>query len=122
MARESTMRSWPAEQTITYGGTLNLVNISGAPYAAGNSFQIFHATTYNNNAITISPTIPGPGLAWDTSQLNIGFLNVISTGGAGPVINTTKLDNGNLVFTGSGGTARANYVVYATTNLVSGVW
>ena len=50
--------------TITYGGTLSLVNISGAPFSVGDSFQIFHAGSFNTNLFaSITPTTPGTGLA-----------------------------------------------------------
>src|SRR5205823_10839283 len=52
---------------ITYGGTLNLVNINGA-LAAGNSFQIFNATSYSGSFANITPATPGAGLAWDVTQ------------------------------------------------------
>jgi autotransporter-associated beta strand protein len=100
---------------ITYGGTLNLVNISGAPYAAGNSFQIFSAASYGGNFAGIVPATPGAGLVWDTSQLNIGFLNVIA-GSTPPTISSHSVVNGNLIFGGSGGPANGNYVVLSTTN------
>jgi autotransporter-associated beta strand protein len=100
---------------ITYGGTLNLENISGAPYAAGNSFQIFSAGSYGGSFAGINPATPGAGLAWDTSQLNIGFLNVVAA--AQPVIGSTTISGTNLIFSGGGGTANGNYAVITTTNL-----
>ena len=107
---------------INYGGTLTVANVSGASFAAGNSFQIFSAPSLTGS-FTISPTTPGPGLAWDTTQLNSnGSLNVISTGGIGPIISTNTVVSGNLIFGGSGGVAGNNYVVYATTNLATGPW
>ncbi len=106
---------------INYGGTLTVANVSGAPFAAGNSFQLFSAPSLNGS-FTISPSIPGPGLAWDVSQLNSsGSLNVISTG-SGPIINSTKVVSGSLIFSGSGGVASTSYIVYATTNLATGPW
>jgi autotransporter-associated beta strand protein len=103
--------------SITYGGTLNLVNISGSPYAVGNSFQIFSAASYTNSFANIVPATPGTGLAWDTSQLNIGFLNVVAA--SQPVINSTKVSGGNLIFSGTGGTDNGTYYVLTTTNLTN---
>jgi fibronectin-binding autotransporter adhesin len=108
---------------IAYSGTLTVANISGAALAAGNSFQIFSAPSITGAFSTISPSTPGPGLAWDTSQLNsLGFLNVVSSGGQGPIISGTTVSSGNLVFTGSGGTPNGSYVVFATTNLAQPNW
>jgi alpha-galactosidase len=103
---------------ITYGGTLNLVNISGAPYAVGNSFQIFSAASYNGTFANITPATPGAGLAWDTSQLNIGFLNV-ATAPSQPVVNNVLVSGGNLIFNGTNGVANGSYVVLVSTNVAA---
>jgi len=105
---------------ITYGGTLNLVNISGAPYAIGNSFQIFSAASYTNSFANITPATPGTGLAWDKSQLNIGFLNVVAAP-LQPVLGGTRVSGGNLVFSGTGGAANGTYSVLTATNLTTPV-
>ncbi len=103
---------------ITYGGTLNLVNVSGSPLAVGNSFQIATAASYTGSFANITPATPGAGLAWDLSQLNIGFLNVVA-GAPQPVISSTKVSGGNLIFGGTGGMANGNYAVLTTTNLAT---
>jgi autotransporter-associated beta strand protein len=103
---------------ITYGGTLNLVNISGSPLAAGDSFQIFNnATTYSGTfaANNIVPATPGTGLTWDLSHLNTGLIKV--AGSTGPVIGSTTVSGGNLILSGTGGTASSAYSVLTTTNL-----
>jgi autotransporter-associated beta strand protein len=78
---------------ITYGGTLNLVNISGAPLASGDSFQLFSAASYSGAFVTITPTTPGAGLAWDLSELNIGFVKVVASG-SGLVTGSTTVSDG----------------------------
>src|SRR5439155_11053410 len=103
---------------ITYGGTLNLANISGSPLAAGNSFRIFSGASSAGSFANIVPSAPAAGLAWDMSQLNIGILNVV-TGPPRPVISSTKLSGGNLIFSGTGGTANGSYCVLTTTNLTT---
>jgi hypothetical protein len=106
---------------INYGGTLTVANVSGSPLAAGNSFQLFSAPALSGT-FTIIPTTPGPGLAWDISQLaSSGSLNVVA-GSSGPVISTVQYASGQLVFAGTGGTPNANYVVYANTNLATATW
>jgi len=102
---------------INYGGTLNLANISSTPLAAGNSFQVFSAANYNGTFSSITPSTPGAGLAWDTTHLNTGVINVIASSG-GPVINSVTTSGGNLIFTGSGGTVSGTYYVLTTTNLI----
>jgi autotransporter-associated beta strand protein len=104
---------------ITYGGTLTVANVSGASLAAGNSFQLFSAPGMVGSFSSISPATPGPGLAWDLSQLNtFGTLNVISTSSP-PVIGNTRLSGGNLIFSGTGGTISGTYYVLTATNLLT---
>jgi len=98
---------------ITYGGTLQLVNISGSPLAAGDSFQVFNAGSYTGSFANITPPTPGNGLAWDTSQLNSGLLRVV----AAPIINSVAVSAGGLVFSGTNGVANGTYYVLTTTNL-----
>jgi Concanavalin A-like lectin/glucanases superfamily/Immunoglobulin domain len=107
-----------AGANIAYGGTLNLVNISGSPLAAGNSFQIFSAANRTGLFANITPTTPGAGLAWNTNQLSSGIVSVV-TGSSQPVIGSTKVSGGNLIFSGTGGTANGTYYVLTTTNLTN---
>lgn len=55
--------------TVTYGGTLEVVNISATALTAGDSFQLFSATTRNGSfSAIILPTLT-TGLVWDSSAL-----------------------------------------------------
>ncbi|MDB6112291.1 MAG: hypothetical protein JWR69_4041, partial [Pedosphaera sp.] len=101
---------------ITYGGTLNLVNVSGAPMTAGDTFQIFNATSFSGSFASLTPATPGAGLAWDTTQLNTGTLSV-KAAGAGPVIGSVKVSGGNLVLGGSNGVANTGYYVLTSPNV-----
>ena len=103
---------------LTYGGTLSLVNISGAPLTAGASFHIFNAADYSGSFGNISPAVPGPGLAWDTSLLNSGSLGVV-TGMSQPVISSAKVSGANLVLSGSNGLANGTYYVLISTNVAA---
>ena len=107
---------------IHYGGTLSLVNISGSPLAVGNSFKIFSAASYSGTFSSITPATPGVGLAWDTNQLNMGFVNVVAGSGSGPVVDSVTASGGKLVFSGAGGTANHSYAVLTTTNLATPNW
>lgn len=103
--------------SIAYSGMLNLANIS-APLAAGNSFQIFNAPSISGTFTTVTPATPGAGLAWDLSQLNTsGFVNVVSTGG--PLIATTRVASGSLIFSGAGGPVNGTYAVLTSTNILT---
>lgn len=106
---------------IIAGGTLNLVNISGSPLNPGDSFQVFSAPNSVTGSFSITPTTPGPGLAWNTSQLNTGVISVVSSSAPSvPGISSTTISGGNFIFSGTNGTAGANYVVLTSTNLSGG--
>ena len=107
-----------AGANITYGGTLNLANISGAPLAVGNTFQIFSAANYSGSFSSITPATPGAGLAWNTTQLSSGVISIVA-GSSSPLVNATRVSGGNLIFSGTGGTANSSFSVLTTTNLVT---
>jgi fibronectin-binding autotransporter adhesin len=107
-----------AAAKITYGGTLNLANISGSPLIAGQSFQIFSAATYAGSFANITPSTPGAGLAWNTSQLGSGIISVVA-GSSAPVIGSVYASGGNLIFSGTGGTNNGPYFVLTSTNLLT---
>ena len=104
--------------SIQYGGTLNLVNISGSPLAAGNSFQIFSAGSYSGSFASITPATPGAGLAWDKSHLNSGIIAVVSAP-SGPIVSSSAVVGGNFVMSGSNGTPGSNYIVLTSTNVAT---
>ena len=63
--------------TLNYGGTLAL-SLTGTPLVNGDSFTLFSAGAYTGSFTTITPTKPGAGLNWDTSQLTVsGALGVV---------------------------------------------
>jgi autotransporter-associated beta strand protein len=103
---------------ITYGGTLNLVNVSASPLVAGDSFQIFNAISYGGSFTNIIPTTPGAGLIWDTNQLINGKLNVVAAP-AQPVVNEIILLGSNLVFSGTNGVAGGSFKVLTSTNVAA---
>jgi autotransporter-associated beta strand protein len=60
---------------IAYGGTLVVSNGVGT-LVAGQGFQLFSAASASGNFSSISPAIPGPGLAWHFTPAN-GTLSVV---------------------------------------------
>jgi autotransporter-associated beta strand protein len=54
--------------TLAYGGTLEVNNLSGT-LTTNDSFQLFSAANYTGAFAAISPTTPGNGLTWNTSTL-----------------------------------------------------
>ena len=102
--------------SITYGGTLSLNNLAGT-LTAGDSFKLFNASSYHGSFANVTPATPGSGLAWDLSQLNSGFVNVVSA--SGPVLNNPQISGGNLILSGTGGTNNGPYHVLTSTNLAT---
>lgn len=107
-----------AGANIAYGGTLDLVNISGSPMADGDSFQVFSAAGYSGSFASITPATPGAGLAWDTSQLSSGIVSVVAAPSQ-PVIGSATLSGGNLILAGTGGTTNGTFYVLTSTNLAT---
>ncbi|TAL02140.1 MAG: hypothetical protein EPO07_07655, partial [Verrucomicrobia bacterium] len=105
--------------SITYGGTLNLVNINGAPLAVGNSFKLFNAAgTYGGTFANIVPTVPGAGLKWSTNNLVVdGTVTVVSGAAPQPSITSVAVSSGNIILHGTNGPANGNYYVLTSTNV-----
>lgn len=81
--------------TVTYGGTLTIVN-QGPALTASDSFLLFSAATRTGAFLSIVPATPGAGLVWNTNTLTTdGILRIAS---AGPPTTPT-----NITFTVSGG-------------------
>jgi autotransporter-associated beta strand protein len=107
-----------ATTSITYGGTLNLTNLTGK-LAGGDSFKLFDAPSYSGSFANIQPPTPGPAMVWDISSLiQDGTLKVISTAVPQPEIGRISLSSGNVLVSGTGGTAGASYYVLTSTNIV----
>jgi fibronectin-binding autotransporter adhesin len=105
-----------SKSSITYGGTLNLVNLGGL-LSGGSSFKLFNAASYSGS-FSINPPTPGPGQTWDTSQLlTSGTIKVAGGGSTGPQFGGTVVSGANVIFSGTGGVASGTYYVLATTNV-----
>jgi hypothetical protein len=92
------------------GCTLELDNISGSPFAAGQSYHLFDnkgssgtapydTGTSTNTYPVITPATPGAGLAWDMSQLWLkGNIGVVAAN-AGPTLTNsfTLVDGTNQI-------------------------
>ena len=81
-----------AGNILTYGGTLQVTNLSGT-LALNDSFKIFDATTYAGSFATLNlPALAG-GLAWNTTALNTsGTISVTTAAPTGPQALTWKGD------------------------------
>jgi hypothetical protein len=106
--------------SVTYGGVLKVINLSGT-FAAGNSFKLFDSQAYGGAFASITPATPGAGLAWDTTSLAVnGTLKVVSVASP-PHFNSPALSGSTLTLSGGGGAANANYILLASTNVALGI-
>ena len=101
--------------TLTYGGMLNVTNLSGT-LAAGDSFKLFNASGYTGSFSTTNLPALGNSLVWDTSALANGRLNVVSK--PSPHITSFSLLGTNLVFIGTNGFASGTYELLMSTNVL----
>lgn len=99
---------------ITYGGTLNVANLAGT-LAAGDSFKVFNAGSYNGTFSSITPA-PGAGLAWDSTGLSNGTLRVVASA-TQPTISSIAISGGNIVIKGNSGLS-GTYHILAGTNIL----
>jgi fibronectin-binding autotransporter adhesin len=109
-----------SSNSIVFGGTLNVSSLSTA-LADGDSFKLFDAPSYSGAFTNIVPANPDTGLYWDTTALTTsGILKVTSTlPQPHPQITNAVISNSNITISGSNGTSSGNYIVLASTNLVT---
>ncbi len=63
--------------SVTYGGTLQLTNLSGT-LAGGDAYKLFTATSYGGAFSALVPSTPGAGMEWDTNSLTTdGTLRIL---------------------------------------------
>jgi hypothetical protein len=109
--------------TVTYGGVLNLVNLTSA-LTNGATFKLFKATSYNGAFASIVPATPGAGQTWNTSALGTsGTISVVG-GASNPTTNATITGvsqvGTNLVIRGTNNNVPntlGQYVVLTSTNI-----
>ncbi len=102
--------------SVTYGGTLIVVNLAGT-LAANDTFKLFDAASYAGafDAI-ILPPLTGL-LSWNTNNLAID--GTISVSSGLPQITSMSLSGSTLSFGGRGGQALHDYHVLASTNVLA---
>ncbi len=105
-----------AAGNVTYGGTLDVLNVSVELLEAGDNFQLFSAGGFGGTFANFDLPALEAGLAWNVSQLAVdGRLWVVSTNS--PVIHSVSAPGGNFSMSGNGGTPNWNYTVLTTTDL-----
>ena len=102
---------------VVYGGTLT-VSSNNITLAANQSYMLFSAPTYSGAFVTINLPALTSNLSWTNTLLSNGTIAVKST--ASPTsmqFSTISYSGTQMVFSGSGGTPNATYVVLTSTNL-----
>jgi autotransporter-associated beta strand protein len=101
--------------SVSYGGTLNVVNLSGA-LNAGDTFTLFQSSTYGGAFTSVNLPPLFAGLAWNTNSLATdGTISVMST--VPPTISAvSQLPDSNFKISGTG-LPGVNYQLLGTTNL-----
>jgi hypothetical protein len=102
--------------SVTYGGTLNLVNLGG-PLSAGASFKLFNASSYLGTYGSINP--PPPRTGPDLEHVALATSDTISVVGSpvAPQFGSVVLSGNNLVMSGSNGVPTGTYYVRASTDV-----
>jgi hypothetical protein len=96
-------------------GTLTVSNL-GPALTVGNKFFVFNKPLVNGATITVT----GGGATWANDLAVDGSITVTAVGPAPkPVITSTIISGGNLIFSGTNGTGTAggNYYVLSSTSL-----
>ncbi len=97
---------------VAYGGTLK-IDLSGDPLVGGESFTLFSATGYSGSFVTITPSSPGPGLAWYKGDLAVnGTLEVLPI----PMVSSVTKTATNMTVNGSNGPSLRTYIVVGNSN------
>jgi autotransporter-associated beta strand protein len=105
---------------LTNGGTLMVTNFGGTQLAAGDTFNLFNAGSYNGAFSSVSlPPLPF-GLLWNTNNLNsAGVISVVLN--TAPVIGSISVSGSGLGLSGTGGVGNAYYILLGATNLSTAV-
>ena len=102
--------------SITYGGTLQISNMTTNVFTKGQSFKLFSAAGgYSGLFANLVPFQPGTGLIWNTNSLATNGTLSIATGSAG--FTFFNISGTNLVLSGTNGIAGGEYIILSSTNL-----
>jgi autotransporter-associated beta strand protein len=104
---------------VTLGGTLIVTNAGSTALAAGDSFNLVNAASYNGTFANVILPALNSGLAWNTNALNTnGVISIVSTAPpTPPLLQSISLAGNNFAFTGTGGATGATFYVLGSTNI-----
>jgi len=105
-------------QSVSYGGTLTLTSANAAALAAGDTFQLFSASTNSGSFAATNLPALSAGLGWNTSSLTNGTIAVVTTGvSTPPNFSNVRFSGGSLILSGANGTPSAQYRILTSTNV-----
>ncbi len=100
--------------SISYGGSLNVLNLGGS-LNAGDTFTLFQSSSYSGAFASITLPPLASGLAWNTNSLTNGVISVVST--VPPTITgLAELPDATFQISGTG-LPGVTYQLLAATNL-----
>ncbi len=100
--------------TKAASGSVVVTNL-GPALVAGDTFQLFSQPLSGGGTMAI--TGGGPYVTWNNNLAVNGTISVASVTLPSPQINQVQFSNGNIVFSGTNGTANGTYNVLTSTNL-----
>jgi hypothetical protein len=104
--------------TLQLGGTLQL-NVTGEPLVVGDVIPLFNFNSASGIFSAITPSTPGAGLVWDTSNLAVNGSLVVAAFTSRPEIGTVFQSAGAIVMNGSNGPPNAAYYILSSTNIAT---
>jgi autotransporter-associated beta strand protein len=106
-----------SDAAITNSGALIVTNIGGT-LQGGDTFTLFHATSYVGTFSSVTlPTLSG-SQSWNTANLYVnGTISVVGSAG-GLSFSSIKTSGNNIVLSATGGTPGGPVSVLTTTNLL----
>ena len=105
-------------QSVSYGGTLTVTSANAAALTAGDTFQLFSASTNSGSFSAINLPSLSAGLGWNTNSLSNGTIAVMTTVVSNPpTFSNVRLSGGTLILSGANGTPSAQYRILTSTNV-----
>lgn len=114
LAQSNDLVSVSGSLSSTNAGTLTVNNL-GPALAAGDKFTLFSQPVTGGTNLTVT----GGGVTWSNNLVNDGSIIVLSTTVPHPVIRNISLSAGNLVVSGTNGTANGTCYLLSSTNLTT---
>ncbi len=102
---------------FTCGGSLVVSNVDG-PLQGGDAFQLFSAPGIAGNFSSLVLPALTPGLYWNTNTFKTDATIRVATE-TPPLIGNSRLANGKLVLSGTGGITNGSYYILVSTNLAA---